>query len=237
MTLKVLQIAEAKVKYGPDLTEFEIPGQQTFKPIEYEIPGDFSSASFILALAAITNSTVTINNLDPNSFQGDKQILDILKTMGCKLKIDSKNKSVTFLNSNSLSGIDLNMSNIPDLFPVVCAVASFAAGKTRLYGAQHLKFKESNRITSIVSELSKLNINIRELSDGAEIIGPNKLIPHNNLNTYNDHRIAMILAILQSIIGLIPLIGGIICSILSIAALVLVLFGWIKIQEGLTEKL
>ena len=118
--------------------------------------------------------------------------------MGCKLKIDSKNKSVTFLNSNSLSGIDLNMSNIPDLFPVVCAVASFAAGKTRLYGAQHLKFKESNRITSIVSELSKLNINIRELSDGAEIIGPNKLIPHNNLNTYNDHRIAMILAILAT---------------------------------------
>ncbi|MBD3227975.1 MAG: 3-phosphoshikimate 1-carboxyvinyltransferase [Candidatus Lokiarchaeota archaeon] len=195
ITLECLKKFGITISYDDKLDNFQISGEQIYSPNNYEIPGDFSSIAFMLALAAITNSTLTINNLDMSTPQGDKQIIHILKDMGCTIEIDEVQNSITIKNSSELRGIKLNMGNIPDLFPVLCILGTFARGKTILYGAKHLRYKESDRIRAMHDELSKLNITIKENEDGVEIIGPNKIKP-NTVKVYNDHRIAMALTIL-----------------------------------------
>jgi 3-phosphoshikimate 1-carboxyvinyltransferase len=195
ITLECLNKFGIKIIHNYNLDRFEIKGKQSYLPFDYKIPGDFSSAAFMLALAAITNSQLTLNNLKMSSPQGDKKIIPILKRMGCEIKTDKDNDSITIEASNELKGIKLNMSDIPDLFPVICVLGTFARGKTILFGAKHLRYKESDRIKAMYNELSKLNVNIKENEDGVEIIGPNNIKPAK-LNVYNDHRIAMALTIL-----------------------------------------
>ena len=195
ITLDSLKKFNIKISHNQNMTEFFIKGKQKYMPYNYVIPGDFSSAAFMLALAAITKSKLTIKNLDINSPQGDKRIIHILEQMGCNIKIDSENKSIIISNTNDLKPIELNMGDIPDLFPIICILAVFAHGKTKIYGAQHLRYKESDRIHAMYTELKKLGVNVKEFNDGIEIIGPNNL-RNIKLNTYNDHRIAMAFSIL-----------------------------------------
>ncbi|MHA1271711.1 MAG: 3-phosphoshikimate 1-carboxyvinyltransferase [Candidatus Helarchaeota archaeon] len=195
ITLKCLKEYLIDIKYDPNLRDFLLTGNQTYNPVKFDIPGDFSSASFSLALAAITGSKITISNLNIESPQGDKQIISILEKMGCNIKIDKKQNSVSIESNGELKGIELDMSDIPDLFPVMCILGTFAHGKTRLFGAKHLRYKESDRIKALASELANLNVRIKENDDGVEIIGPNIIRP-NKVHVYDDHRIAMALTIL-----------------------------------------
>jgi 3-phosphoshikimate 1-carboxyvinyltransferase len=170
-----------------------IPANQTYKPSDGKVPGDFSSAAFLLCAASITNSKVQVSNLYYESIQGDKAILSILKQMGVNGKVCSD--SVEINGSGSLlKALDVDAKNIPDLVPPIAVLACYAKGTSRIFGAHRLKLKESDRLNSLYTELSKMGAQISMDEDGLIIKGGCRL--HGaTIDPHNDHRIAMACAI------------------------------------------
>ncbi|MFX1296229.1 MAG: 3-phosphoshikimate 1-carboxyvinyltransferase [Promethearchaeota archaeon] len=182
-----------KHSYNPEQHVYQIPGQQQYQPIEFTIPGDFSSAAFFLTAGAIINGTVSVSNLELNNPQGDKQIIQILKEIGANVSIDFEEKTVT-INKDRLKSFEIDCKNIPDLVPILAVLASFIPGKSKIFNVAHLRIKESDRLHTITTELQKMKVDIKELPDTLIINGSSD---HKGavLETYNDHRIAMALII------------------------------------------
>ena len=170
-----------------------IPANQTYKPADGRVPGDFSSAAFLLAAAAITNSKVQINNLEYASVQGDKAILGIIKHMGVNGEVCEDSVEIEGTGSN-LKALDVDAKNIPDLVPAIAVLACYAKGVSHISGAHRLRLKESDRLNSLYSELSKMGAQIEMDSDGLTVKGPCHL--HGVIiDPHNDHRIAMACAV------------------------------------------
>ncbi|NVM54194.1 MAG: 3-phosphoshikimate 1-carboxyvinyltransferase [Candidatus Helarchaeota archaeon] len=183
------------IKHQYDSTQriYKIPGSQTYHPIEFTIPGDFSSASFFLTAGAILDGSISVSNLDKEDPQGDKQILEILKAIGANITINHKEKIVT-VNKDALNPFEIDCSDIPDLVPILAVLASFIPKQSKLFNAAHLRIKESDRLHTITTELQKMKVDIKELPDALIINGSSR---HKGavLESYNDHRIAMALII------------------------------------------
>ncbi|RLI90637.1 MAG: 3-phosphoshikimate 1-carboxyvinyltransferase, partial [Candidatus Altiarchaeales archaeon] len=190
LTIETLRRFGARIKFLDD--KFEIPGNQSYTGIRYGIEGDYSSAAFILAAGAITNSQIRIENLNRDSKQGDKRIVEILRRMGAKIK--SGRDYVEIKGNLDLEGIEIDLSDNPDLVPVVAVLGSLASGKTIIRNIKHVRYKESDRISSISAELKKMNVKIMEGIDFLEIEGKERL-KSAHLHGWNDHRIVMSLAV------------------------------------------
>jgi 3-phosphoshikimate 1-carboxyvinyltransferase len=190
LTLDVME--RFGVKAGFDDNRFWIHGNQRYGAIDYEIEGDYSSAAFILSAASLLDSDVTVGNLSVQSKQGDRKILDILRAMGVDLRVNSN--GVNVIGNGKLRCIELDMSDMPDLVPIVAVLASVAEGKTMIKNVGHLRYKESDRLKAISTELGKMGARIRERNDGLEIEGVGSL-RGAVLHGWNDHRIVMALAI------------------------------------------
>ena len=188
ITLELLKMAGAKIKHDDRLTKFSIPGGQTLKPINLTIPGDFSSAAFPLGAAALTGSTVKVNNLDVNGAQGDRRIVTLLKEFGAEVKV-FKN-AVEVSGEGELSGIEADCGDNPDLVPVLAVLGSVADGRTRLMNIPHLRFKETDRLRALATELRRLGADVEELPDELKIYGV-KHLKGAKLSSYGDHRMAM----------------------------------------------
>ena len=164
---------------------------QSYVPCDYTVPADFSSAAFPLVAGGLAGD-VTVGNLDLNDPQGDKRIIDILRDAGCRVEVNGD--SVRCSNAGRLKALDIDMSDIPDLFPIVCVLMSTAEGTSRLYGAPHLRFKESDRIALTENMLRTLGADITGTEDGCVINGVERLrggrIYHNG-----DHRMMMSAAV------------------------------------------
>lgn len=158
---------------------------------EVVVGGDWSNAAFFLCAGAIGKGRVTVDGLDLNSPQGDREIINILKRMGAA--ISRSGNSVTVSRAD-LFGIEIDASQIPDLVPVISVVASVAMGKTRIYNASRLRLKESDRIQSVCQMLTALGADITETDDGMIIRGKSKLTG-GTVSSCNDHRIAMSAAV------------------------------------------
>ncbi|MCM1284843.1 MAG: 3-phosphoshikimate 1-carboxyvinyltransferase [Acetobacter sp.] len=184
MTVKVMK------DYGVEVTETDfgylIHGGQNYKKIDYNVEGDWSQAAFFLVAGAI-NGDVEVCGLDMNSTQGDKAILDVLKSFGADVQI---NESSVVVKKGTLKAADVNAANIPDLVPIIAVMASFAEGKTVISGAERLRYKESDRIESVVSNLRLLGVDVEETGDGM-IINGQCALKNAKLNGFNDHRILM----------------------------------------------
>lgn len=191
MTLEVLVEHALEGNVNPELSHFWIPANQNYKPCDHIVPGDFSSAAFLLAAAAITSSRITVKNLNPKTSQGDKVILNILNEMGVRIRVN--NNSVT-VDGGDLVGVDIDAKDIPDLVPICSVLACFAKGHSEIYNAKRLKYKESNRLESIYSELKKMGANIK-VNDEGLIINGGCSLKGTTINSHNDHRIAMSVAI------------------------------------------
>ena len=179
--------------FGVNVTEsngFRIKAGQSYKPREYRVPGDMSSAAFPLTGGALSGS-VTMEHYDNDDPQGDKDIINILRMCGADVSVD--NGKVT-VKKKELNGTDVDMSNIPDLFPIVAVLLSTAKGTSKLYGAPHLRFKESNRIETTTRMLKTLGADIVPTDDGCIIKGVERL-KGGHIQHHGDHRIAMSAAI------------------------------------------
>jgi 3-phosphoshikimate 1-carboxyvinyltransferase len=172
---------------------YQIAGFGTYKGFDYDVPGDISSASFPIAAAIITNSEITIQNIDLGDFQGDKEILDVLKQMGANIEINARGKSVHVKKDSALTGIRIDINNFIDALPILSVIGCFAKGTTTIYNASVARGKECNRIAAIVKELKKLGAHVEETPDG--LIIHQSSLKGATVDSYNDHRICMALTV------------------------------------------
>jgi len=180
-------------RFGASVTKnentFTIKGNTGYRPHDYTVPADFSSAAFPLVAGALGGS-VTAKGLDLNDPQGDRKVLDILKFAGASVNI---NNNVT-VSKDRLKGMELDIGDIPDLFPILAVLFSTAEGTTRLYGAPQLKFKESDRIKTTVKMLKDIGADADGTDDGCIIHG-RKELTGGEIDNEGDHRIMMAAAI------------------------------------------
>ncbi len=202
MTMAIMRQAGIKISAekgaGRIGYTFKIPGNQTyhFKEEHISIEKDWTSAAYFLAGGAIGHSPLTCLDLNVDSIQGDKRILNILKAFGANITIHGKNVTV---NGGHLKGINIDARDIPDIIPAVSLLACAANGTTRIINAKRLRYKESDRISTIAKTLNALGAEIDITEDSITITGlgsPFDDIGHPVLvggavNSYGDHRIAM----------------------------------------------
>ncbi len=171
---------------------FTVPSSQKYSAREYTISGDWSSANYFFAAAAIARGSVTVTGLDLKSMQGESEFVDVLHKMGCR--VDKNNERVTVCSTEKLSGIICDMEQLPDAVPTLAVVACYAGGKTHIKNIGHLRYKESDRISETARELKKLGAAVVVKKDEMIITPPLKLTPAI-IDPHNDHRLAMSFAL------------------------------------------
>jgi 3-phosphoshikimate 1-carboxyvinyltransferase len=194
LTLSVMRRFGAEVETapaGPEPTEFVVRPGRPYRPCDLEIEGDYSSASYFFAAAAVTGGRVRVDRLDPASSQGDARFVDLLQRMGCR--VESGASWVVVEGTGTLEGIDADCRAMPDIVPTLAVVALFARGRTRITGVPHLKVKESDRIAAVAGEINRMGGGATPLPDGL-IIEPRPL-HEARIETWSDHRMAMAFAV------------------------------------------
>jgi 3-phosphoshikimate 1-carboxyvinyltransferase len=163
-----------------------------YRPTAYDIEPDASAASYPLAAAAITGGRVSVEGLGTRSLQGDVRFADLLERMGARVERTADRITVT--GTGELHGIDVDMADISDTAQTLAAVAAFADSPTRVTGIDFIRRKETDRIAAIVTELRRAGLDAVEDVDGFTVNpGP---IAAATFETYDDHRMAMSLALL-----------------------------------------
>ncbi|WP_400259756.1 3-phosphoshikimate 1-carboxyvinyltransferase [Candidatus Methanomassiliicoccus intestinalis] len=183
-------MAQFGVKCNEMKDGYRVMGGQSYRPRDYTVPGDYSSAAFALGAAALAGK-VTISGLDPQDVQGDRAIISFLQEFGAEVTI---NGNEVIVQQSELKGIKADIGDCPDLFPILAVIATQAEGETVLYNAAHLKHKESDRIAAVVTFLKNMGAEIEEKDDGCLIKGKCKLTGCT-INPSGDHRILMAAAV------------------------------------------
>lgn len=161
----------------------------SYSPISaYPIESDASAASYFFAVPAICGGTVRVENISRKSVQGDVAFVDVLKQMGCT--VEEADNSILVTRSSSLHGVDVDMRDIPDTAQTLAAIAPFADSPTRIRGIASARVKETDRVHGTCTELARLGVRVEEHEDGMTIY-PCKTFKRSNIQTYNDHRMAM----------------------------------------------
>lgn len=181
---------------------FRIPGRQSYRAFDKAIPADFSSATFFLCAAAVTGSDLTLLGLDMNDTQGDKAVVEMLRQMGAKIEPAQAGSSQASngaaraglrISGGSLKGGTFDLGNTPDALPALAVAACFAEGETRLVNVAQARLKETDRISVMCRELSKMGADIEELPDGLVIRG--RKLRAAAVHGHHDHRVIMALAV------------------------------------------
>lgn len=189
LTLQLLSDFGVKV-VNHDFRRFSIPGNQVYKAHEYTVEGDWSGAAFLLVAGAIAGE-VTISNLNCESNQADRAVIDVLSEAGVLLTVGEK--SVRAVRSD-LKALTFDATDSPDLFPPLAALASYCNGISRIKGVSRLAHKESDRAGAIAQVLGKMNISARIEDDDMLIEGGK--VTGAVVSSHNDHRIAMMAAVM-----------------------------------------
>ena len=173
-----------------------VTGNQGYTPFKRSIPGDFSSATFFFCAAAVCGSSLTVEGLDFSDAQGDKAVVDILEQLGCRTE---KTAGGVTIHGGDLTGCDLDLNATPDALPALAVTACFAQGTTRLTNVPQARLKETDRITVMREELSKMGAQVEELSDGLIVhggpAGSKPALKGARVDGRGDHRIVMALSI------------------------------------------
>ncbi len=194
-TIYMLNLSNIKLNIYNDYRKFIIPSKQSFSPIDFNIPGDFSSASFLIASAILSNGKIKIKNLDMDIPQSDSAIIDILHKMGIEIEINKDKKEITIQSPKKILGGTFNLINSPDLTPIIAILALKAENPVKIIGIKHVRYKETDRISILSKEIRKTGAKIIELQDGL-IIKPIKKIKSCIFDSHGDHRIFMALSLI-----------------------------------------
>jgi 3-phosphoshikimate 1-carboxyvinyltransferase len=189
LTMEVLRSHGIQVEASPDYRIFHVPCGQRYSPSNYTVEGDYSSAAFILAAAAITDSRIRVTNLRGDSLQGDRRAIDLLREIGVEIKLDGETVDIRG-EETSLNSFDVDLRDNPDLVPVFTVLACFARGESTIRGVKRLRIKESDRIAALIQELTKMGAEIQALNDAIKVEGGRRL-RGAELDSHGDHRIAM----------------------------------------------
>jgi 3-phosphoshikimate 1-carboxyvinyltransferase len=191
ITADVMQAFSGRVTHA-GYDRFLVSTDYRYRGRTYTVEGDYSSASYFLAIAAICGGKVMVENLSPVSVQGDRKFPEALKAMGCEVSFGEN--AVTVERNGELHGITVDMSSSPDTVQTLCMVAAMAQTPTTITGISHLKFKESDRINGTAERLRALGGNVMVGNDSITIT-PAPL-HGGTIDPANDHRTAMSFAVL-----------------------------------------
>jgi 3-phosphoshikimate 1-carboxyvinyltransferase len=194
LTLELMEKFGAIVEYDKNLNKIVVqPSHYTPKQIELE--ADASTACYFLALAALTNGKIRIDNLTYKTKQPDIKLVDILEQMGCKVTRGS-----SFVELEGVSqlkgGFEISMREMSDQTLTLAAIAPFTDSPITIKDVEHIRHHESDRISAICESLTRLGIRVEEYKDGLKVYPGSPI--STQLNTYDDHRVAMALALIGS---------------------------------------
>lgn len=189
MTLRVMESFGVRAQNN-GLDSFVFPGGEHYRGCDYAIEPDASAASYFWGAAAVTGGEVTVQGLSRNALQGDVAFCECLEQMGCK--VTYRSSSIT-VSGRASRGVTVNMNAVSDTAQTLAAVALFAEGPTTITGIGHNRHKETDRIADLARELRKLGATVDEFADGFRVT-PNRT-RGAEIETYNDHRMAMSLAL------------------------------------------
>ncbi len=191
--------APVEVRRDGEAREFRVePRKPELADGRYRVAGDDSAAAYPAAAAAICGGSVRLRGLAPASTQGDRAFLGLLERMGARVQATSEEIRVEA--GAALTAVDCDLSAMPDQVPTLAAVAAFANGTTWIRNVAHLRIKESDRLAAVATELRRAGATVDELEDDLRIEGNPGLVapprsPRVSIDTYDDHRIAMSMAL------------------------------------------
>lgn len=194
LTLEILKLAGIEI-VNNDYKSFDIRGNQTYKPFNYTVEGDYSQVAFWIVAGIISanrDNEVKCLHVNKNSLQGDREIIEIVTRMGANLEIF---EDYVIVKPSKTKGTVIDISQCPDIGPILTVLAALSEGETRIINGERLRIKESDRITSIKTELNKLGGNVAEEGDSLIIQGVDGFTGGVTVSAWNDHRIAMSLAV------------------------------------------
>jgi len=191
LTIETMKEHNVSVQSDSEFSLFQVDPNQTYRASEHTIPGDYSSAAFLMSAAAITGSRITITGLSQSEPDPDSMFLNVLTQMGARLSFSPDGLRV---EGRICEAPKVNIKNFPDLGPILAVLGTCADGKTEITGAERLRYKESDRLTAITSELRKLGAEVEVTGSGLIVSGPCNL-RSGTAEAHGDHRIAMALAI------------------------------------------
>lgn len=194
ITLEVLAAFGIDAEPTPD--GFAVAGGQTYEPEdgEYHVPGDFSSMSYLLAAGAVAAEDELIVTGAHPSAQGDSAIVDVLLGMGADIEWNDDDGIITVRKSD-LSGIEFDVGDTPDLLPTIATLGAVADGETRITNCEHVRFKETDRVSAMAEELTNLGASVTERQDELIIHGDESNLSGAPVEGKDDHRIIMALAV------------------------------------------
>ena len=188
LTLDIMARFGVEVEHD-DYKLFRIPGRQVYTARDYQIEGDASSASYYWGLAALLGQSMCVTNVPSDSVQGDTHFLQVLERMGCTVSQRGGWHVAGPQQLRPLGDIDLNA--LPDAAMTVAVLAAFCEGESRLCNIGNLRVKETDRLHALVTELRKIGAAVTELPDGLLIQGDPDALHGAEIDTYDDHRMAM----------------------------------------------
>jgi 3-phosphoshikimate 1-carboxyvinyltransferase len=195
MTLEMMKSFGVAAEITGDFETFRfVAGTNYQTPKMYQIEPDASGASYFFAAAAVCGGSVMVTGLSRQSLQGDIAFVDCLEKMGCDVRWQTDSITVSRPVEKPLRGISVDMNALSDTAQTLAAVALFAESATEMTNMEHVRFKETDRITDLATELRRFGAVVEERPDGLRIIPPQKLTPAI-VETYDDHRMAMSFAV------------------------------------------
>lgn len=169
---------------------YDIPNEKDYLPTKFRVPGDFSTAALLLSSAILSDGELVISNLDFSLPQGDSNIINILKKMGADIIEDKTSGTVKVIGTRQLDGGEFDLKDTPDLLPVVSILSLKCKNSIKITGISHARYKETDRVANIASQLVKFGAEIKEDLDSI-FINPPKKIKNVSINSFDDHRLFM----------------------------------------------
>jgi len=174
---------------------FSVGGFQRYDPRggEYTVPGDFSSASYLLAAGALAGESVTVAGTRPSA-QGDQAIVDVLSEMGADVEWDRAAGEIS-VSRSPLSGTEVSVADTPDLLPTIAVLGAAADGTTAITDCEHVRYKETDRVRAMAEALTAMGATVEEREETLTIHGTDSSLEGTAVDGRDDHRIVMALSV------------------------------------------
>ncbi|MEF8775695.1 MAG: 3-phosphoshikimate 1-carboxyvinyltransferase [Haloarculaceae archaeon] len=175
---------------------YNVAGHQDYEPRdgEYHVPGDFSSMSYLLAAGALAaEDELVVTGAFPGA-QGDAAIVDVLESMGADIEWNEADGHIRVARSE-LDGVEVGVGDTPDLLPTVAVLGAAADGTTTITNCEHVRYKETDRVTAMAEALSTMGASVEEAQDTLTVHGGESTLEGATLDGRGDHRIVMSLAV------------------------------------------
>jgi 3-phosphoshikimate 1-carboxyvinyltransferase len=169
---------------------YTVPPQIGYRMHKYVIESDFSSAAYFFAIAALTKSSIFVENINPASLQGDRKFLSLLEQMGNGVRYEAGG---VYVRGRGVTALNVDMEDCPDQVMTLAVLGSFAQGVTQISGVRSLRVKETERVVALRNELGKMGIRVEDTENSLSVYGGSP--KPAQIATYNDHRMAMAFAV------------------------------------------